>query len=115
MLLGAVAPAKGESNRERIPPTIVSTEAIRRRLVRKGERVELVCKMAGYPDPVLTWRWNSRPLIGQTEGGHGGAIGGYGDRMLLESLRKQGIDVNVGGAGEKVDLTILEMSENWQG
>ncbi|KAL5107767.1 Hemicentin-1 [Taenia crassiceps] len=45
-----------------VPPTYTSTHVQRRLLVRTGERVDLVCGMAGFPEPEIFWSWNGRPL-----------------------------------------------------
>lgn len=30
--------------------------------MRAGERVDLECGMAGFPEPEIFWTWNNRPL-----------------------------------------------------
>lgn len=45
-----------------VSPTYTSTHARRRLLVRSGERVDLECGMAGFPEPEISWTWNGRPL-----------------------------------------------------
>ncbi|VDN96274.1 unnamed protein product [Rodentolepis nana] len=45
-----------------VPPIYTSTHARRRLLVRTGERVDLECGMAGFPEPDISWTWNGRSL-----------------------------------------------------
>ncbi|VUZ55036.1 unnamed protein product [Hymenolepis diminuta] len=51
-----------------VPPTYTSTHARRRLLVRTGERVDLECGMAGFPEPEISWTWNGRSLEGDKLG-----------------------------------------------
>uniref|UniRef100_A0A5K3F1W2 Hemicentin-1 n=1 Tax=Mesocestoides corti TaxID=53468 RepID=A0A5K3F1W2_MESCO len=102
-----------------VPPAYTSTHASRRLLVRAGERVDLECAMAGFPEPEISWTWNTRPLEADKLGDLGMSIrppreGSSQLTIMYMNGELQGNYTCVGknrGGSTSVDYEVILLSE----